>query len=139
MTKIRATAATPSRVSTALEWLTTSCRAMAKSSTSVTARGVWSISILTNSMPTTMVMASAKKASALKLPPSTWERVPSPRRNSSSRVTARMRTATTSSRTQAALSRRLTKFECMGLSFFDPYQLYSQYSESRCARQPEKV
>ena len=40
MTKIRATAATPSRVSTALEWLTTSCRAMAKSSTSVTARGV---------------------------------------------------------------------------------------------------
>ena len=77
--------------------------------------------------------------SALKLPPSTWERVPSPRRNSSSRVTARMRTATTSSRTQAALSRRLTKFECMGLSFFDPYQLYSQYSESRCARQPKKV
>ncbi len=31
-------------------------------------------------MPTTMVMASAKKASALKLPPSTWERVPLPQK-----------------------------------------------------------
>ena len=68
MRKIRATAATPSSVSVELEWLTTSCRAMAKSSTSVTARGVWRMSIFTNSRPTTIFMVLTKKLLRLNCP-----------------------------------------------------------------------
>ena len=108
MIKMRATAATPSRVSMELAWLTTSCRAMAKSSTSVTARGVWRMSIFTNSRPTTMFMVLTKKSLRLNCASDSAYKESIPVSTICTTVTSRMNRAMTSSRIQAVLSRYLT-------------------------------